>query len=150
MKVQPQDGFMEFSGTIYGSYDYEFEGKGAWVGHAILAIGGGPPLKATIVDRNDSFTCLPDGGVSGTETIRMSFPDGSTFDISGTFTAASSPTPGLWRFHETGWIGNGTGTYKNVSGHVALYGLGLAPDPGLNAGAPPWISEMHGVLQGLS
>jgi hypothetical protein len=148
MRVQPPKSVVEFSGTIYGSFDYQFEGNGAWVGHAILAIGGKPPLKAAIVDRNDSFERSPDGGVSGTETIRMSFPDG-TFDISGAFTAASGPTPGLWRFHETGWIGNGTGVYKDVSGHVVLYGPGLVPDPGMTPGAPLWISEMHGILEGL-
>jgi len=147
--TQSQDGSMAVSGTIYGSYDYTFEGKGAWVGHAILSIGGQPPVKATFVDRNDSITRQADGGIRGTETITLLFPEGAAFNVCAKFTGTPASTPGLYELHETGLIANGTGAYAGASGEVEVHGPFLFPDPTVTAGAPPWIAEMHGVLQGL-
>jgi hypothetical protein len=151
MKMTPlQDGSTVLCGTLYGSYDYPFEGKGAWVGHAILAIGGRPPVKATFVDRNDSITRQADGGISGTETITLLFPESGAFEVCAKFTGTPASTPGLYALHEAGLIANGTGVYAGVSGEVEVQGPFLFPDPTVTAGAPPWIAEMHGVLQGLS
>lgn len=144
------DGFTEITGTIYGSYDYGWEGKGAWVGHAILTIGDRPPVTATFIDRSESFARKPNGDVFGTETMTLSFPDGATFDVHAAFTGTARSTPGLFTFQETGWIVNGTGAYSGVAGHVVLHGPFVVPDPAVTPGAPPWIAEMHGVVQGLS
>ena len=149
METLTSNGAKEVSGTIYGSFDYGFEGKGAWVGHAILAIGGNPPVKATIVDRNNSIARTPDGAISGTETITFSLPDGSSFDVRAKFTGIPASTPGLYRLDETGTIANGTGAYDRVSGQVVVQGPFLFPDPATTPGAPPWIAEIHGVIQGL-
>lgn len=138
----------EISGTIYGSYDYSFEGKGAWVGHAILAIGGRQSVKATFIDRNKSIVRKKDGAICGTETITLSFPDGGTFDIAAEFTGTPGGTPGLYTLNESGSIANGTGTYRSASGHVVVQGPFLVPDPATTPGAPPWIAEIHGFLQG--
>lgn len=140
----------EVSGTIYGSYDYKFEGKGAWVGAAILAIEGRPLVKATFVDRNNSISRTAEGGIIGDETITLSLPDGDSFEVRAKFTGTPASSPGLYTLHETGWLANGTGAYKRVSGHVVIEGPFLFPDPNATPGAPPWIATIHGVVNGLS
>lgn len=150
MTVLPANVTKEVCGTIYGYYDYKFEGKGAWVGHAILAIGGHPVVKASFVDRNNSIIRNRDGAISGTETITLSFPDGGSFEVSAEFTGIPAATPGLYTLHETGKIANGMGMYDHASGHVAIQGPFLLPDPAVTPGAPPWVAEIHGMIQGLS
>lgn len=140
----------DLSGTIYGSYDYTFEGKGAWVGHAILAIGGRQSVKATFIDRNNSIIREKDGAICGTETITLLLPDGSTFEITAEFTGTPGATPGLYTLNESGSIANGTGAYRGASGHVVVQGPFLFPDPAATPGAPPWIAEIHGSVQGIS
>ncbi len=143
------DNSKEVSGTIYGSYDYGFEGKGAWVGDAILAFDGQSPVKATFVDRNNSISRTPEGGIIGAETITLRFADGASFEVRAKFTGTPASTPGLYTLHETGWVANGTGAYKQVSGHVVIEGPFLFPDPNATPGAPPWIATIHGVVNGL-
>lgn len=146
---QPDDDSSEFYGTIYGSYDYNFEGKGAWVGHAILVIDGKPPVKTTFADRNTSINRKAEGGIYGTEVITFSFPDNGTLQVIAKFTGTPASTPGLYTLHETGRIANGTGAYSRASGHVVVQGPFLLPDPEIAPGAPAWIAEMHGVLRGI-
>ena len=143
------DNSKEVSGTIYGSYDYGFEGKGAWVGDAILAFDGHSPIKATFVDRNNSISRTPDGGIIGAETITLSLPDGGSFQIRAKFTGTPAATPGLYTLHETGWIAHGTGSYSEISGHVVIEGPFLFPDKNATPGPPPWIATIHGVVSGL-
>jgi hypothetical protein len=149
MSAMPIDETKQVSGTIYGCYDYAFEGKGAWVGHAILAISGQPPAKATFVDRNTSITRKSDGAIAGTETITLSFPDGTGFEVLGEFTGTPASTPGLYMLHEKGKIANGIGAYDHASGQIAIEGPFLLPDPATTPGAPPWVAEIHGVIEGL-
>ena len=141
---------VEISATIYGSFDYTFEGVGAWVGNALIRLGNKPTAAATFADRNTSFGQRPNGAIYGTETISLRFADGSgTFDIVARFEGIPGATPGLYALHEIGVIANGTGAYSGVSGYVTVQGPFLFPDPALTAGAPPWIAEIHGAISGL-
>jgi len=36
-----------------------------------------------------------------------------------------------------------------VSGRVVVQGPFLIPDPSATPGAPPWIAEIHGFVQGI-
>ena len=94
--VQAQGRGVPVSGTIYGTYDYDFEGKGAWVGHALLSFGGKPPVAATFVDRNTSFGQKNNGAIYGTETISLSFTDGGTLEIFATFNGTPAATANLY------------------------------------------------------
>jgi hypothetical protein len=143
------DAWKELCGTIFGSYDYGFEGKGAWVGHAILAIEGRPPLQATFVDRNTSIARKPEGEIWGTETITLKTPAGDSFEVCGKFTGSPASTPGLYTLHETGTIANGTGAFDHISGQVVVQGPFMFPDPAVTTGAPPWIAEIHGLVRGI-
>jgi hypothetical protein len=141
---------VEFSATIYGSFDYNFEGVGAWVGNALIRFGSKPAAVASFADRNTSFGQRPNGAIYGTETISLKFTDGSgSFDIVARFEGVPGSTPGLYTLHEIGAISNGTGTYAGVSGYVTVQGPFLFPDPTITAGAPPWIAEIHGAISGL-
>jgi hypothetical protein len=141
------DSAQPLSGTIYGAFSYEQE---AWVGHAILQFNDGDPLKATFIDRNTSLGMRKNGAIDGTETITLEFSDGSgTFEILGQFSGTPGSTPSLYMLHETGTIANGTGRYRNLSGHVSLQGPFLFPNPEVTPGAPPWIAEIHGSTKGL-
>lgn len=148
--VQAQARGVQVSGTIYGAFDYNFEGKGAWVGHALLSFGGKPPVAATFVDRNTSFGQKNDGAIYGTETISLNFTDGSgTFEVLADFNGSPAATANLYNLSETGTIGNGTGKYAQASGHVTVHGPFLFPDPASTPGAPPWIAEIHGIVLGI-
>lgn len=136
-------------GTIYGSYDYTFEGKGAWVGHAILTFGEQSPVKATIVDRNTSLNRTADGGICGSEIITVTIAEKGSFDVLAKFTGTPASTPGLYTLNETGSIANGTKEYWQLAGSVVVKGPFLLPDPATTPGAPPWIAEIHGDVQGL-
>lgn len=141
---------MEISATIYGNFDYNFEGVGAWVGNALIRLSDKPAVVATFADRNTSFGQRPNGAIYGTETISLKFTDGSgTFDIVSRFEGIPGSTPGLYTLHEIGVIANGTGAYSGVSGYVTVQGPFLFPDPSVTAGAPPWIAEIHGAISGL-
>ena len=141
---------MEISATIYGSFDYNFEGVGAWVGNALIRFGEKPAAVATFADRNTSFAQRPNGAIYGTETISLRLADGSgAFDIVARFEGTPGSTPGLYTLHEIGVIANGTGAYSGVSGYVAIQGPFLFPDPAVTTGAPPWIAEIHGAISGL-
>jgi len=140
----------QISATIYGSFDYNFEGVGAWVGHALISFGDKPAKAATFADRNTSFNQRKNGAIYGTETISLRFIDGSgTIDIFATFEGTPGATPGLYNLHEVGTMGNGTGQYSGASGYVTVQGPFLFPDPGITAGAPPWIAEIYGVIFGI-
>ena len=135
------------SGTVFGAFDYQ---QGAWVGHVILRFGDGRPQRATVVDRNTSFDMKENGAISGTETWTVTMADGSgTFQILAAFSGVPQTAPGLYTLHEAGNIANGTGKYATLTGHVAVHGPFLFPDPEVTPGAPPWISEVHGVVTGL-
>jgi hypothetical protein len=137
------------SGTIYGAFDYTFEGKGAWVGYALISIGDAPPRAASFADRNTSFGMTKNGAIYGTETISLRFLDGSgTFDVVARFDGIPNNTPNLYTLHEVGTIANGTGEYAGASGQFVVTGPFLFPDPTSTPGAPPWIAEIHGVISG--
>lgn len=141
---------VQISATIYGVFDYNFEGVGAWVGHALIRFGDKPAKVATFADRNTSFQQRKNGAISGTETISLRLTDGSgTFDIVARFEGTPGATPGLYNLHEVGAIGNGTGDYSRASGYVTVQGPFLFPDPATTAGAPPWIGEIHGAIFGM-
>ncbi len=127
-----------------------FEGKGAWVGHAILVFEGQPPVKAALVDRNTSLNRKADGAISGTEVITMTIPEKGSFDVLADFTGTPASTPGLYSLDETGRIENGSGAFRELAGYVVVKGPFLLPDPATTPGAPPWIAEIHGAVQGLS
>jgi hypothetical protein len=142
---------VQISATIYGSFDYNFEGVGAWVGHALIRLGDKPAKVATFADRNTSFNQRKNGAIYGTETISLRFTDGSgSFEIVARFEGTAGATPGLYNLHEVGSIGNGTGEYSGVSGYVTVQGPFLFPDPTITPGAPPWISELHGEIFGIN
>jgi hypothetical protein len=154
LRAKPEPGGrprgVEIAATIYGSFDYNFEGVGAWVGHALIRFGEKPAKVATFADRNTSFNQRKNGAIYGTETISLSFTDGSgTFDILARFEGTPGATPGLYMLHEIGAISNGTGTYAGVSGYVTVQGPFLFPDPAITEGAPPWIAELHGMVLGM-
>jgi hypothetical protein len=141
---------VQVSATIYGAFDYNFEGVGAWVGYALIRFGDKPAKVATFADRNTSFQQRTNGAISGTETISLRFSDGSgTLDIVARFEGTPGATPGLYNLHEVGAIGNGTGDYSHASGYVTVQGPFLFPDPSITAGAPPWIGEIHGSIVGM-
>jgi hypothetical protein len=138
-------------GTIYGSFDYNFEGTGAWVGYALVSFGDAPAKVATFADRNTSFNQRKNGAIYGTETISLHFTDGSgSFNISAVFTGTPGATPGLYNLHEVGSITNGIGKYLHATGYATVQGPFLFPDPTITAGAPPWIAEIHGVIFGVN
>jgi len=138
------------TGTIYGSFNAAFEGKGAWVGHAVVSFGGKPPLKASMVDRNVSFAENNDGSIQGAEIITLTFLDGSgTLDIDGRFQGIPAKTPSLFTLHETGTISRGTGKYAKAKGQVKVDGPFLFPDSGKTPGTAPWIAELHGTVSGV-
>ena len=141
---------VEISATIYGSFDYNFEGVDSWVGYTLVRFGDKPAAVATFADRNTSFGQRPNGAIYGTETISLRFADGSgTFDIVARFEGTPGSTPGVYALHEIGVIANGTAAYSGVSGYVTVQGPFLFPDPTVTAGAPPWIAEVHGAISGL-
>lgn len=141
---------IEISATIYGNFDYNFEGVGAWVGNALIRFGDKPTAVTTFADRNTSFGQRPNGAIYGTETISLRFADGrGAFDIVARFEGTPASTPGLYMLHEIGAICNGTGAYSGVSGYVAVQGPFLFPDPSVTPGAPPWVAEIHGAISGL-
>jgi hypothetical protein len=135
------------AGTVFGAFDYQ---QGAWVGHVVLRFGDGRPQTATVVDRNTSFDMKANGAFYGTETWTVTMADGSgTFQILAAFSAVPQTAPGLYTLHEVGNVANGTGKYATLTGHVAVHGPFLFPDPEATPGAPLWISEVHGVVTGL-
>ncbi len=141
----------QLSATLYGNFDYAFEGRGAWVGHALVSIGGGPAKTAEFADRNTSIAMRANGAIYGTETISVHFLDGSgDFQIMSQFEGTPAPTPGLYNLHEVGAITNGTGDYAGISGVVAVEGPFMFPDPRITTGAPPWIATVHGSIQGYA
>jgi hypothetical protein len=141
---------MKVSGTIYGSYDPAFEGNGAWVGNAVISLGGKPALKASMADRNTSFAQNKDGSIKGTETITLTFLDGSgTLAIDARFDGIPAKSPSLFTLRESGTIARGTGKYTNAAGSVKIDGPFLFPDPDLTPGAALWIAEMKGSISGL-
>lgn len=138
------------NGTIYGTFNATFEGKGAWVGHAVVAFGGKPARKASMVDRNVSFSENKDGSIVGAEIITLTFLDGSgTLDIDGRFQGVPAKTPSLFTLHETGTISRGTGKYAKAKGNVKIDGPFLFPDSGMTPGTAPWIAELHGTISGV-
>jgi hypothetical protein len=142
---------VQISATICGSFDYTFEGTGAWVGYALVTFGDKPAKVATFADRNTSFNQRQNGSIYGTETISLKFADGSgTFDIFASFQGTPGATPHLYNLHEAGAISNGTGEYARLSGYVTVQGPFLLPDPTITAGAPSWIAQVHGAVFGLN
>jgi hypothetical protein len=138
------------SGTIYGTYDPAFEGNGAWVGNAVISIGGKSALKASMADRNTSFAQNKDGSIKGTETITLTFLDGSgTLAIDARFDGIPAKSPSLFTLHESGTIARGTGKYAHAAGSVKIDGPFLFPDSDLTPGTAPWIAEMSGSISGL-
>ncbi|MBN9662719.1 MAG: hypothetical protein J0H49_31260 [Acidobacteria bacterium] len=141
----------QISATIYGAYDYGFEGTGAWVGFALVKLGEAPAKTATFVDRNTSFDQRQNGAIYGTEVITFTFTDGSgTFEVQARFEGTPAATPGLYNLHETGTIANGTGLYSGASGSVSVEGPFLFPDPSITSGSAPWIAAMHGAVLGIN
>ena len=151
LSAQASKGTAPLLGTIYGTYDPAFEGNGAWVGNAVISVGGKAALKASMADRNTSFAQNADGSIKGTETITLTFLDGSgTIAIDAKFDGIpSSKSPSLFTLHESGTIARGTGKYSQAAGSVKVDGPFLFPDPDLSPGAAPWIAEMSGSVSGL-
>ncbi|HEY5909015.1 MAG TPA: hypothetical protein VJA21_00270 [Verrucomicrobiae bacterium] len=143
-QAQGQGRSVTVSGTIYGSLDFAYPGGPAWVGHALISFDKQAPLTATFVDKG-WHEFKPNGGMIGGETITLTF-DGGTLEILGRFESNLGSTPGLVYLHETGSLANGTGAFAGVSGHVTVQGPAVVPPAG--AGAPTWISEIHGVVLG--
>lgn len=140
-----------FTGTIWGSYDPGFEGKGAWVGYAIISINGGAPGKATFADRNTGATFYKDGSFSGTEIITLTFVDGSgTFCIDSRFSASVGRTPSFYTLFESGKISRGTGKYAMAAGDVTVVGPFIMPSPDMKAGAAVWAAEIYGTISGVN
>ncbi len=138
---------VEICGTIYGSYDYGSEGQGAWVGHAILALGGQAPITATFVDRDNTGERIG-GGTRGTETISFCFPNGDTLELFAVFVRTPASAPGLNMLHGTGRIAHATGVFRGLSGYMIFDGPFLMPDASVTSGTPLWIAEIHGLLFG--
>jgi hypothetical protein len=150
---------VRISATIYGHLDYEFEGRGAWVGYAVVQFGNQPAKVAKFVDRNTGMQPGANGAFSGTETLSLAFLDGSgSFDILGVFDALPAATPGLYQLLETGTLANGTVDYARTAGSVVVKGPFLHPDPSLNPATlvepplsfSPWIAELRGRVTGLA
>jgi len=139
-----------FQGTIWGSYDPGYEGKGAWVGSAVISINGGPPRKATFADRNTGASFYKDGSFSGTETITLTFVDGSgVLYIDGRFCASPGRTPGYDTLYEIGSITRGTGKYAKAKGDVTVVGPFIMPAEDMKAGTALWIAEIYGTISGV-
>jgi len=137
------------SGTVYGAYDYTFEGKGAWVGHAILSVDG-TLVTADMADRNLTHGRRDNGAIYGTEAITLTFADGSgTVEIQAQYDGIPAATPGLYTLHEVGTFANGTGKWANASGQVTITGPFVLPHSDMAPGAPPWIAEIHGTISGV-
>lgn len=146
--VMAQGQATTISATFYGNYDFTFEGRGAWVGYAIFDFGGESPVTAKLVDRNTSKGRNKNGSIYGTETISLTFTDGSgTLELPCRFDGTPAATPGLYTLHEVCSLANGTGKYQNVAGQVVNHGPFLLPS--IVPDAPGWIAEMHGFQTGL-
>ena len=90
------------------------------------------------------------GVIAGTETISLSFVDGSgSFDILARFNGIPASTPGLYTLHEAGAIANGLGQCKGLSGSVTVHGPFMFPDPKLK-GDTLWMAEIHGTALGVN
>jgi hypothetical protein len=140
---------LQVSGTIYGTYDYTFEGTGAWVGYAVLAVDG-KVATAEMADRNLTHGSRGDGSIYGTEAVTLTFVDGSgTVEIHSQYDGIPASTPGLYTLHEVGTFANGTGKWANASGQVTVTGPFVRPHSEIFPGAPPWIAEIHGVISGV-
>lgn len=141
---------VQVSATVYGQFTFSYEGgPPAWYGNVLVRFGNQPAKVATFVDRNNSPTgpsVRPNGSIYGTETISLTFEDGS-FDIVARFEGTPQSTPGLFQLQEVGMIGNGTGAYAGVSGPVTIHGPFL--DPAKAVDAPLWIAQMQGMVVGL-
>jgi len=117
------------------------------VGHLLVSIGDEPAKVATLVDRNTGMNPNADGTITGSETISLSFVDGSgSFDILGKFVVTPSATPALAYLSEAGQIVNGTGNYACASGWVSVQGPFLLPFTPSVQGSPQWIAELHGEI----
>lgn len=141
---------LQVSATVYGSFTPSYEGgPPAWYGNVLVRFGNQPVKVAAFVDRNNSPTgpvVRPNGTIYGTETISLTFVDGS-FDIVARFEGVPENTPGLFQLHEVGTIANGKGAYEGVSGSVTIRGPFVHPMMAVDA--PLWIAQMRGVLFGL-
>jgi hypothetical protein len=139
------------TGTIWGSYNPDFEGKGAWVGYAMISVNGGTPSKATIADRNTGGAFYKDGSFTGTEVITLTFVDGSgTFCIDGRFSASRGMTASFYTLFEAGKISRGTGKYAKAEGDVTVVGPFIMPSPDMKAGTALWIAEIYGTISGVN
>lgn len=138
------------SGTIWGSYDPGFEGKGGWVGNAIISVNGGAPRKATFADRNTGASFYKDGSFSGSEVITLTFADGSgVLYIDGRFCCSPGRTPGYNTLYEIGSISRGSGKYAKAKGDVTVVGPFIMPAEDMKAGTALWIAEIYGTLAGV-
>ena len=138
---------LTLAGTIYGTFDPANPGGPAWVGHLLVTIGDEPAQVATIVDRNTGMVPNANGTITGSETISVTFTDGSgSFDIVGEFVVTPAASPALAYLNETGKIANGTGVYAHASGWVFLHGPFLLPFTPPVQGPPQWIAELHGEI----
>jgi hypothetical protein len=127
------------SGTILGRLDL---GQGAWVGTAYLRFGQDAPRTATFIDRNNSMIPKSNGGISGTETITFTFPDGS-FDLVARFDSNPMAAPNLYTFAEFGTITNGKGKYASLSGYLTVTGSAVPPTD--TSPDSVWLCEIHGI-----
>ena len=138
---------LTLAGTIYGNFDAENPGGPAWVGHLLVTIGDEPARVATIVDRNTGMVPNANGTITGSETISVTFTDGSgSFDIVGEFVVTPAAVPALAYLNETGKIANGTGAYAHASGWVFVHGPFVLPFTPPVQGTPQWIAELHGEI----
>ena len=116
---------VRIAATIYGQFDPVAM---AWVGYALVQLGDRPATIATVVDRGTSLQLGDNGAFSGTETLTLTFLDGSgTFDILGVYDAEPATTPFLCYLTESGTVENGTGVFAQISGLVVIKGPFLHP-----------------------
>jgi len=143
---------VQFSASCYATYDFHFEGNGAWFGHLWVKLGDQPVKLATFVDRGTSFGMNNDRSYYGTETMSVTFVDGSgTFDILFSFESTPGSAPFMMKLHAIGAIAKGTGDYVHATGVVTAEGpyLDYPESESEIAGPLTTISEMHGQISGL-
>jgi hypothetical protein len=130
--------------TVYGTYD---RGGGSWVGEMAVSFQGGEVERPDVVVRNtgaDFQALLAGRPWRGSEVHTVTFNETDGFKIFMNFVAVPGSTPFLYQLSETGEIGQGTGRFEGVSGHVNLHGPFIIPLSSVPA--PLTIDAMKGWI----
>ena len=113
--------------TMYGTYDRD---GGGWVGEMAVSFEGGEIERAAVTVRNtgaDFEALLAGRPWRGSEVETLMFNETDGFQMNMDFVAVPGSTPFLYQLSETGEIGQGTGRFEGVSGHVNLHGPFIIP-----------------------